>query len=85
MVGCLMVTTLFNDSDLIREIISNAVSLACGFIGNIFLLLNFTGRVRYILALPLSIIFWIASSVIVSQAGTIKSSNFSDIIFCQLS
>ncbi|PQE29100.1 potassium channel protein [Rutstroemia sp. NJR-2017a BBW] len=41
-----------------REIILNAVSLACGFTGNFFLLLNFTRRVRYIVALPLSIIFW---------------------------
>ncbi|KAM3077174.1 Potassium channel [Clarireedia jacksonii] len=40
------------------QIILNAVSLACGFTGNFFLLLNFTRRVRYIVALPLSIIFW---------------------------
>ncbi|KAH8884795.1 voltage-gated potassium channel [Thozetella sp. PMI_491] len=43
------------------EIICNAISLAFGFTGNIFLLLNFTGRVRYIIALPLSILFWIFS------------------------
>ncbi|KAK3358624.1 hypothetical protein B0T24DRAFT_540284 [Lasiosphaeria ovina] len=42
-----------------REIIWNAISLVCGFTGNIFLLLNFTGRVRYIVALPLSILLWI--------------------------
>lgn len=42
------------------------MSLACGFIGNFFLLVNFTGRVRYIVALPLSIIFWILSSALVS-------------------
>ncbi|KIW08651.1 uncharacterized protein PV09_00606 [Verruconis gallopava] len=36
----------------------NVVSLICGFIGNIFLLFNFTGRVRYIVALPASIVFF---------------------------
>ncbi len=36
----------------------NGASLACGFIGNIFLLFNFTRRVRYIVALPATIIFW---------------------------
>ncbi|CAK7208518.1 Potassium channel [Sporothrix bragantina] len=46
------------------EIILNALSLACGFTGNFFLLLNFTGRVRYIVALPLSIVFWVLSSFI---------------------
>jgi len=42
------------------------LSLACGFTGNLFLLLNFTGRVRYILALPLSVVFWMLASTIVS-------------------
>ena len=36
----------------------NGASLACGFIGNIFLLFNFTRRIRYIVALPATIIFW---------------------------
>ncbi len=36
----------------------NGISLACGFIGNIFLLFNFTRRVRYIVALPATIILW---------------------------
>lgn len=36
----------------------NGASLACGFFGNIFLLFNFTRRVRYIVALPATIIFW---------------------------
>jgi len=49
-----------------REIILNACSLACGFAGNFFLLLNFTGRVRYIVALPLSILFWYLACGIVS-------------------
>ncbi|KAJ5653869.1 hypothetical protein N7490_000872 [Penicillium lividum] len=36
----------------------NAVSLFCGLAGNIFLLLNFTQTVRYIIALPVTIISW---------------------------
>lgn len=48
-----------------REIILNAVSLACGFLGPLILLANFTGRVRYIIALPLSIIIWMLSSALV--------------------
>ncbi|KAK4692313.1 hypothetical protein P7C71_g4869, partial [Lecanoromycetidae sp. Uapishka_2] len=36
----------------------NGASLACGFIGNLFLLFNFTRRIRYIVALPLTIILW---------------------------
>ncbi|KAK8159602.1 potassium channel-like protein [Phyllosticta citrichinensis] len=36
----------------------NAASLICGFVGNIFLLMNFTQRVRYIIALPVTIILW---------------------------
>lgn len=50
-----------------RELILNGVSLACGFAGNFFLLLNFTGGARYIVALPLSIIFWVLASGIVSS------------------
>ena len=48
-----------------REITLNAVSLACGFIGNFFLLCNFTKRVRYIISLPMSIIFWFFATGIV--------------------
>ncbi|KZF23493.1 voltage-gated potassium channel [Xylona heveae TC161] len=36
----------------------NGCSLACGFTGNLFLLFNFTRKIRYIVALPMSIIFW---------------------------
>ncbi|KAJ5690095.1 hypothetical protein N7462_004487 [Penicillium macrosclerotiorum] len=36
----------------------NAVSLLCGVVGNFFLLLNFTQTVRYIIALPVTIILW---------------------------
>ncbi|KAL6708043.1 Potassium channel [Coniothyrium glycines] len=40
----------------------NVASLICGFLGNLFLLLNFTQRIRYIVALPASIIFWYLAS-----------------------
>ncbi|KAK0129152.1 Potassium channel [Cadophora gregata] len=40
------------------EIILNAISLGCGFFGNFCLLLNFTQRIRYIIALPATIISW---------------------------
>jgi len=44
----------------------NVVSLVAGFVGNIFLLFNFTGRVRYIIALPATIIIWyIASGILI--------------------
>ncbi|CAG8095734.1 unnamed protein product [Penicillium salamii] len=36
----------------------NAVSLVCGIVGNAFLLFNFTQIVRYIIALPVTIILW---------------------------
>jgi hypothetical protein len=40
----------------------NVASLICGFMGNLFLLLNFTQRIRYIIALPATIVFWYLSS-----------------------
>ncbi|KFY36538.1 hypothetical protein V495_07802 [Pseudogymnoascus sp. VKM F-4514 (FW-929)] len=46
------------------EIILNGLSLAFGFIGNFFLLCNFTRRVRYIIALPATVILWFLSSAI---------------------
>ena len=36
----------------------NTTSLVLGFVGNFFLLCNFTRRIRYIIALPLTIVFW---------------------------
>ncbi|OOQ89482.1 ion channel [Penicillium brasilianum] len=36
----------------------NAISLFCGVVGNMFLLLNFTQTVRYIIALPVTIVSW---------------------------
>lgn len=44
----------------------NAASLALGFLGNIFLLFNFTGFVRYKIALPVTIIAWfIATGILI--------------------
>lgn len=40
----------------------NALSLACGFLGNFFLLFNFTRAVRYIVALPMTIVLWFIAS-----------------------
>ncbi|CAA9960382.1 Outward-rectifier potassium channel TOK1 channel YORK [Pyrenophora teres f. maculata] len=40
----------------------NLVSLVCGFLGNLFLLLNFTQRIRYVIALPATVILWYLSS-----------------------
>jgi potassium channel subfamily K len=36
----------------------NVISLVFGFVGNFFLLCNFTSRIRYIVALPATIICW---------------------------
>ena len=46
----------------------NAASLVCGFVGNIFLLFNFTRRIRYIIALPATILFWYTATFIVSRS-----------------
>lgn len=44
----------------------NGASLACGFVGNAFLLCNFTRKIRYIIALPASIfLFYIASAILI--------------------
>lgn len=40
----------------------NAASLALGFVGNFFLLANFTSRIRYIVALPVTIVLWFLAS-----------------------
>ncbi|KAK5729025.1 Potassium channel [Elasticomyces elasticus] len=39
-------------------IILNALSLATGLIGNLFLLFNFTNRIRWAIALPVTILSW---------------------------
>ena len=53
----------------------NGASLACGFAGNIFLLFNFTRRIRYIVALPVTIILWYFATVIVCH-------HFSAVLAC---
>lgn len=45
---------------------TNLTSLICGYVGNIFLLLNFTNRVPYIFALPVTVFLWYISFAIVS-------------------
>ena len=40
----------------------NVVSLICGFLGNVFLLFNFTQKIRYVVALPATIVLWYVSS-----------------------
>lgn len=48
-----------------RVLALNSVSLVCGVVGNIFLLFNFTQSVRYIIALPVTIITWFLATAIV--------------------
>lgn len=43
----------------------NVISLITGFVGNFFLLFNFAKRIRYIIALPMTIISWYFATVIV--------------------
>jgi hypothetical protein len=45
----------------------NVASLTCGFLGNVFLMFNFTRRIRYIIALPATIILLLSATTIVSQ------------------
>ncbi|OCL04385.1 voltage-gated potassium channel, partial [Glonium stellatum] len=42
----------------------NVASLILGFVGNFFLLMNFTQRVRYIIALPMTIFLWYAATAL---------------------
>ncbi|KAJ9486877.1 hypothetical protein VN97_g6451 [Penicillium thymicola] len=48
------------------DTVLNAVSLFCGIVGNAFLLFNFTQIVRYIIALPVTIILWFIAAGILS-------------------
>ena len=44
----------------------NVASLVVGFVGNFFLLCNFTQRIRYIIALPVTIICWyVATGILI--------------------
>jgi hypothetical protein len=56
---------LVNKNDRVTGL--NAVSLFWGVVGNIFLLLNFTQTVRYIIALPVTIVSWFLATGIVSN------------------
>ena len=44
----------------------NAASLVTGYVGNFFLFCNFTQRVPYLIALPMTIILWFFSAFLVS-------------------
>ena len=56
------------NQELPRELVLNAISLGLGFCGNFFLLLNFTRRIRYIVALPVTIISWYFATGIVCNS-----------------
>ncbi|KAI9718558.1 MAG: hypothetical protein M1812_004009 [Candelaria pacifica] len=53
----------------------NATSLACGFAGNLFLMFNFTRRIRYIIALPMTIILWYCACGILIGITTAMDKN----------
>ncbi|QQK44068.1 Ion transport 2 [Penicillium digitatum] len=48
----------------------NAISLCCGIVGNAFLLFNFTQIVRYIIALPVTIVLWFTAAGILCGTTT---------------
>ena len=52
-----------------RCIALNATSLIFGVVGNVFLLFNFTRRIRYIIALPMTIVLWYFATGIVGRPG----------------
>lgn len=44
-----------------------------GFVGNLFLLLNFTQRLRYLIALPLTIVLWfLACGMLIGDLSAMK-------------
>ncbi|KAE8379586.1 hypothetical protein BDV26DRAFT_259108 [Aspergillus bertholletiae] len=50
----------------------NATSLAFGLMGNLFLLFNFTRTIRYIVALPASIILWtLATGILIGLTSSV--------------
>ncbi|KAK4994398.1 Potassium channel [Elasticomyces elasticus] len=52
----------------------NVVSLIMGFVGNLFLLLNFTNRIRYIIALPMTILMWyVATGMLIGIAVSMQN------------
>lgn len=44
----------------------NVASLVTGYVGNAFLFFNMTNRVRYIIALPMTVFLWVLSATFVS-------------------
>lgn len=60
-------------ADFTRCIILNAASLVCACVGNLFLLLNFTRHVRYIVALPITIIlFYLATGILIAITSSMN-------------
>ncbi|KAJ5356105.1 Ion transport 2 [Penicillium concentricum] len=55
------------------DTILNAVSLFCGIVGNAFFLFNFTQVVRYIIALPVTIVMWFLAAGILCGITTATS------------
>jgi hypothetical protein len=53
------------------ETVLNAISLGVGVLGNLALMFNFTKRIRYIVALPLTIIAWYIATGIVWEKSSI--------------
>lgn len=53
----------------------NVASLVTGYVGNAFLFFNMTNRVRYLVALPMTIFLWTCSSLIVSGQWWTRSGN----------
>ncbi|KAJ5620235.1 hypothetical protein N7510_004219 [Penicillium lagena] len=52
---------------------SNAISVVCGVVGNVFLLFNFTQSIRYIIALPVSIVLWfLATGILVGLTTAVS-------------
>lgn len=43
----------------------NVASLATGYVGNFFLFCNFTQRIRYMIALPATVVLWFISAFLV--------------------
>lgn len=58
----------------------NVASLVTGYVGNAFLFFNMTNRVRYLVALPMTILLWVCSSMIVSWVLLILSSTSTDLM-----
>lgn len=56
----------------------NAASLICGFVGNFFLLMNFTQKIRYIVALPMTIVLWYIATGLVSRAFSYRLRTYND-------